>query len=346
MHIRRVIEVGRFDGYWNYGCHHSHNGWPCGKCVACRKRWSKDWIVRLNEERNYSVSCHFFTLTYNDYFVPCVEPYEYDVYDHNKDHVCKATASFTPDYPSVLVVRKKDVQLMLKRMRKYYDKQGIKFRYFIISEYGPKTYRPHYHGIIFFDKYVGEVIFHDSLFNCWCCPDSKMSIGNIETSLITAGRIQYVAKYATTLTQLPEHLQVKEYKPFMLSSRRGGGIGSQYAYDEKNIRYHRTTLDKKYVLHNYDTNKNYSYSLPRFLYYKMFDALERLIMARLRIRRDKFKAMNKEEDRRNNYEQYGNTNVFSFNPITDIPLPNDYYLSLIYDEELKTRTKNNKRKNF
>ena len=41
-------------------------------------------------------------------------------------------------------VRKKDVQDWLKRGRK-----TLNFSYFITSEYGPRTLRPHYHGILF-----------------------------------------------------------------------------------------------------------------------------------------------------------------------------------------------------
>ena len=58
-------------------------------------------------------------------------------------------------------VNKVDVQKFLKRLRRLiiYDKENLlssipvenrKFRYFICSEYGPKTFRAHYHGLLFF----------------------------------------------------------------------------------------------------------------------------------------------------------------------------------------------------
>ena len=62
------------------------------------------------------------------------------------------------------VVCKKDIQNFLKRLRKKIDKLNIsdndkKIRYYIASEYGPITKRPHYHGIIFFDsKQLGSQI--------------------------------------------------------------------------------------------------------------------------------------------------------------------------------------------
>ena len=346
MHIRRVIEVGRFDGWWNFGCHHSHNGWPCGKCIACRKKWSNDWVVRLNEEKKHSVSTHFFTLTYNDYFVPHIDQYEYDVYDHSNNYVGKYQSKFTPDYPTTLVCSRTDIQKMLKRLRRIYSKKDISLRYFIVSEYGPRTLRPHYHGIIFFDKYVDERTFWDSLLDVWTCPNTGAPYGNIETSLVTGGRISYVAKYSTTVTMLPEYLQVKEYKPFMLCSRgtRGNcGIGMQYCHDEKNLHYHRTTTDRKYSLKNEDNNKCYSYSLPRVYYYKMFDRLERKLLECKRYCMNYRQDRVKDQQRKDNYESLGNTNVFSREPLDPI-LKNDYYICLIEDAEKQAITKNKRKK--
>ena len=46
-------------------------------------------------------------------------------------------------------VRKKDVQDWLKRGRDKLKRQKKEFTYFITSEYGPRTLRPHYHGVLF-----------------------------------------------------------------------------------------------------------------------------------------------------------------------------------------------------
>ena len=68
-------------------------------------------------------------------------------------------------------VRKRDIQLWLKRSRKQLNK---KFTYYITSEYGPGTLRPHYHGLLFgltaeecvsifadWKKHYGNVVFDD-----------------------------------------------------------------------------------------------------------------------------------------------------------------------------------------
>ena len=106
---------------------------PCGKCLECLKDRQNSWKIRLVEEAREHKFVYFFTLTYNDDSVP-----------------------FTtlPDGTRVNHVSKYDVQLWIKRNRIKFErmlKRDIDFKYFVTSEYGPNTGRPHYHGIIFTD---------------------------------------------------------------------------------------------------------------------------------------------------------------------------------------------------
>jgi len=90
----------------------------CGQCIGCRLERSRQWAVRAMHEANlYEDNC-FLTLTYNDENLP-------------------ADGS----------INKRHVQLFLKRLRKKLSPH--KFRYIYAGEYGEKTYRPHYHLIIF-----------------------------------------------------------------------------------------------------------------------------------------------------------------------------------------------------
>lgn len=106
---------------------------PCGKCMECRKRYQNDWCVRFAEEfRSVGYVGVFVTLTYRNESVPTV-------YD-------KETGAA---YYSVC---KKHVQNAIKRFRTSYFRANGKsavFRYFVTSEYGPRTCRPHYHAIFF-----------------------------------------------------------------------------------------------------------------------------------------------------------------------------------------------------
>lgn len=89
---------------------------PCKKCVECQMQYSGDWALRCVQEMKYhKVSC-FITLTYDDVHNP-------------------------------VEVKKRDLQLFVKRLRKYLEPHKIRF--FACGEYGGKTLRPHYHLIIF-----------------------------------------------------------------------------------------------------------------------------------------------------------------------------------------------------
>lgn len=102
---------------------------PCGKCTECRIKKSKEWATRCVAEKiTSSGDCWFITLTYDDYHL-----FYKSVFDR--------------DFP---VLVKRDPQLFFKRLRKalFGSKKGD-LRYFLSGEYGDKTFRPHYHAIIY-----------------------------------------------------------------------------------------------------------------------------------------------------------------------------------------------------
>lgn len=97
---------------------------PCGKCPECLAQRRKDWSHRIMQE----ASCHdrnsFITLTYRDSSIP-----------------------LTDDGKPTL--RKTDVQLFLKRLRRSLSDLGILIRFYCVGEYGSRHSRPHYHLVIF-----------------------------------------------------------------------------------------------------------------------------------------------------------------------------------------------------
>lgn len=96
---------------------------PCGQCLPCRINRRRVWTLRLMLERYYYEKASFVTLTYRDDDLPV--------------SLCRGLP----------VLEKRDCQLWLKRLRKYFDRPGI--RYYLAGEYGPRTHRPHYHVILF-----------------------------------------------------------------------------------------------------------------------------------------------------------------------------------------------------
>lgn len=105
---------------------------PCGRCLSCLKAKRNEWIVRLSEEHKVSKDSYFITLTYSDENIP----YTFDQETGEKFNVL---------CPS-------DTQLFLKRLRKKLSCYDVKLRYFLLGEYGPTTFRAHYHCLFFFDR--------------------------------------------------------------------------------------------------------------------------------------------------------------------------------------------------
>lgn len=90
---------------------------PCGKCFNCRKSRVNEWFIRYVTETttNYSDCLNLFvTLTYEKIENPSLEY--------------------------------RDVQLFLKRLRKYYKDYKLKF--LCVGEYGFQSDRKHWHLII------------------------------------------------------------------------------------------------------------------------------------------------------------------------------------------------------
>lgn len=201
---------------------------PCGKCYPCLQKRRNDWIFRIQQEIKVSTSCYFVTLTYEDGSLPR---------DDN-------------DNPTV---SKRDVQLFLKRLRKSIS--PYKIRYFLVSEYGGKTFRPHYHMILFNYPHDKRDVTNDIKL-AW-------NMGFISVSPITPQRVAYVTKYCMQNTYLPDMLK----KTFMLCSRRPA-IGSNYISDAtKN--FHKENLETTVRMNGY------RHSLPKYYIEKIFDRAER-----------------------------------------------------------------------
>lgn len=197
---------------------------PCGKCAACVSRKRNEWTIRLQKEFRYAIDGYFITLTYSD---------------ENLDFGLAG-------YPTV---NKRDIQLFLKRLRKRLPKSKI--RYFISSEYGPNTCRPHYHGI---------------LMNCGGDPteaiEKSWNMGFVTVSSVTDARIHYVTKYCITRSKVPPGSEL----PFSLMSRRPG-IGSKWL--------DRTRQNRKERTFYITSNAGIRATLPRYFRDRLFSDQER-----------------------------------------------------------------------
>lgn len=91
---------------------------PCGRCIGCRLERSRQWAMRCVLESQLYERNVFVTLTYRD-----------------------------SDLPSDGSVSVRALQLFLKRLRKRFSDERIRF--FACGEYGSKKFRPHYHLLLF-----------------------------------------------------------------------------------------------------------------------------------------------------------------------------------------------------
>lgn len=125
----------------------------CGQCMPCRINRSRQWIGRmLLESMEHPASC-FITLTYREERKPK---------DGN--------------------LSKRPLQLFMKKLRQRVSPRRLRF--YGVGEYGEKSWRPHYHVLVF-GLSLMEV---ETIKECWC-------EGFVHVGEVSAQSIGYVTGY-------------------------------------------------------------------------------------------------------------------------------------------------------
>ena len=115
---------------------------PCGKCADCRKASQEAWKFRLFSEffdlkkKGWNVA--FCTLTYDEESLPKIPEQCFKKSEDYRDIACFDRTSVREWIDAI------------RQYCKYHYKfvKGNNIRYFIASEYGSVTHRPHYHAIL------------------------------------------------------------------------------------------------------------------------------------------------------------------------------------------------------
>ena len=240
---------------------------PCGKCNICKNRRAAHYTNLLERERSQHLFTFFVTLTYADEFLPhldfgdfvgtfeqrgklskysfvgnrsrdgiCIPFTDLFPYEKYKDEFHPSDIKFFIDYMKhggLPVVSKSDAQLFLKRLNKYaHDHITHKFknfRYFLVSEYGCTTFRPHFHAIFFVDHPQLADRFADCISACW-------QYGLNDTQFVENSACAYVAQYINKFSDLPYVYRNKCISPFFLCSRNPFiGAFSQCTENDKEI---------------------------------------------------------------------------------------------------------------
>lgn len=193
---------------------------PCGKCPFCAATRRADWGTRLEYEARLHVCKKFVTLTY-------ANPHLH--WSHGNPQLDK-----------------RDVQLFFKRLRK----SGARVRYYAVGEYGSRTYRPHYHIILFGD------VTDNAIRDAW-------PLGQVHIGTVTQASIQYTLGYIVNKSWKHTHHRVP---PFSLMSRKPG-LGANYI-TKAMVEWHRSDR-RNYVL--VDGEKRH---LPRYYKTKIFSKID------------------------------------------------------------------------
>lgn len=107
---------------------------------------------------------------------------------------------------------KYDAQCFLKRFRKHLSKiSSEKVTYYLVGEYGPVHFRPHFHVIFSFDDDVIFQTFGKILHKSWTFGNSNYSLSNGKCT-------NYVAKYVNSRNSCPRIYQNRALRPFCLHS--------------------------------------------------------------------------------------------------------------------------------
>lgn len=89
----------------------------------------------------------------------------------------------------------RDLDLFLKRLRSYYPDE--KLRYYAVSEYGPVSFRPHWHLLLLSNSERFSETISENVSKAW-------SYGRCDTSLSRGYAALYVASYLNSYVALPD----------------------------------------------------------------------------------------------------------------------------------------------
>lgn len=195
---------------------------PCGQCLGCRLDYSRKWADRLMMESKEYDHVWFVTLTYDDFHLPT---------SARTDPQTGEVLNFVP------TLSKRDVQLFMKNLRKALAPERV--RYFCSGEYGDKTFRPHYH-LILFGGDLCDLVFYkrsprgDLYYNSETLSKAWRNKGHVVVSAATYETMLYTSRYVTKKLKGFESVFYKMngiLPPFSVMSRKPGLGANTFSKD-------------------------------------------------------------------------------------------------------------------
>lgn len=210
---------------------------PCGRCLSCLVNEQDSWSIRINETCKAHKEFVYTTLTFNDSSLPRVEWFPDSV--HNFEQLSDDVKSLLLRYSSfdsdtgelrimAPALDRSIIRNWIKRARElymYYKGERPKWKFLFFVEYGPKTSRPHLHGLFWG---ISQSDFQYYLEEPW-----NRDYGFTKTHFIKGGTqkdrrciSRYVSKYVSKgVFESPLVKAGFSPKPFRCISR---GVGEEY----------------------------------------------------------------------------------------------------------------------
>lgn len=248
----------------------------CEKCLACLEHRQAGWITRLSQEfKDSPDGVYFLTLTYDDEHLPTM------VIDGRRC-ACISTED----------IKKFHADLRKRFQQGFYndhtlEKAGwspgptrislppsVHFKYYVTSEYGPETKRPHYHGFYSHLPEDEDLVF--DLFNqIWGKGFITMEKGKSEACA------SYVSKYLVNDSLVPVDRRLPKPRAWMSK-----GLGSSYLDSDNILEWHRSSPSE----HLFVMNNGRKGVLPRYLRDKILDdSMKQEVLEGCLVREEKHK---------------------------------------------------------
>lgn len=280
----------------------------CGHCLACQQQKASRRTSRIKMHNPVGYSCYFITLTYANDFIPRVT-YD-DFYNTDLLHLpirrsCRATRRtsdfnyhfddteevlgtvFIDDrvsYPapphlrgrsdSFGVIYYKDVQHFYARLRQNLRRRHnvkLPLSYFTCAEYGPTTFRPHFHLLVWFPTGLTLEFVRSAVLEAWPFTYSRASGIDVERAIDAAG---YVSSYVNRGAAFPALLSARCFRPKHSYSKRFGCNEDLFTLSEILARAERG--DFTYTRQTYCDGAPVTLSLllPAYVYGRFFPYVE------------------------------------------------------------------------
>jgi hypothetical protein len=210
-----------------------YNTFPCGSCKYCKENRRNQWSFRLEQEWRNSITAYFYTLTYENVYLPLEEkPPLSGMFEPvlQREHLSAFIKRLRTRKERAYQNRKDTIDKSWQKVWKtetsgrWKGRKRLQFKYpirfFGVGEYGEQNGRPHYHAIIF---NIPNELHIKAAQNQW-------KYGKVHIGEVNEASIHYTTKYGL------------KKENFAIMSRNPG-IGSNYLDDDSIYKFHSSGND-------------------------------------------------------------------------------------------------------